>query len=194
LALAVVSLACHLPSLSAVRRFTATPRPSQAAGASATIFPVPPTETPLGQFGPSATPGPPGTPGPSETPLGAGLTTGTGTATGTGTPTPTATPTATAPAATATSAGGTLVITDVQLLSVRRDATRDNGAIATVQVFFTGGRGPYRFFDEGAAKPGNPFEVATTCGASLVHTASVHDSQGQTAGKAYFANILCPAG
>jgi hypothetical protein len=80
----------------------------------------------------------------------------------------------------------------VVVTSVRRDASRDNGALATVQVFVAGGQGPYQFFDEGDSKPGNPFEVATTCGASLVHTASVRSADGQVASKAYFSNINCP--
>ena len=46
-----------------------------------------------------------------------------------------------------------LVITNVQVINVRRDASRPNGAIATVQISFTGGTGPFSFFDEGAAKP-----------------------------------------
>lgn len=185
-------LACNLPSLSPVRRFTATPRPSQpGSDASATAFPVPPTETPLGQFGPTRTPGPGG---PSETPLGSGLTPGpSGTPTPTGTPTATLTATATATAPGGTPTAGALAISDVVVESVRRDSTQPNGAIATVRVFFAGGRGPYRFFDEGQAKRDNPFEVVTTCGASLVHTATITSNDGQTSSKPYFANIACPA-
>jgi hypothetical protein len=193
--LALASLACNLPSLSPVRRFTPTPRPGgppATQGGSAVA--LPPSETPLGVFGPTPTAGPAG---PTETALGgATAAPGTGTATATATATATQTTTATA-TLTATLSGsatiGPLVISNVQVINVRRDATQPNGAIATVQIFFGGGRGPFQFFDENLPKPGNPFEVDTTCGASLVHTARVTSADGQSAAQPYFATVNCPS-
>jgi hypothetical protein len=190
---ALAGLACNLPSLSPVRRFTPTPRPGgPTASPGGSAFPLPPTETPLGVFGPSSTPGPAV---PTETALGGAAATGGATPTATPTPTETATATATV-TATASPAGSAtvapLTITNVQVISVRRDASQPNGAVATVQISFRGGQGPFLYFDENQSKPGNPYEVFTTCGASLVHTATVTSADGQRASQPYFATIACP--
>jgi hypothetical protein len=190
--LVVAALACNLPALSPVRRLTPTPRSGGLTPSpGGTAFPVPPTETPLGVFGPTHTPG---LVLPTETALrGAVSSPGTPTMTPTGTPTPTPTPTETETAGPSkTPTLGPLTITNVSVVAVRRDASQPNGAVATVQVFFTGGRGPFSFFDEGQSKPGNPYEVVTTCGASLVHTATVTSQDGQTASQPYFAKVDCP--
>lgn len=179
-----LSLACNLPSLSPVRRFTPTPRLTPG-GLTSTHFPIPPTETPLGAFGPTRTQGPVQ---PTETPIGSFASTGTPTPTPTLTPTPTPTPTVLSGSPTAAA----LTITDVRVVAVRRDPSQPNGAIATVQVFFTGGRAPYTFADENQRKPGNRYETMTSCGASLVHTATLTSADGQSASQAYFANINCP--
>ena len=190
---AIAGLACNLPTFAPVRRLTPTPRPGgSSAPPDSTAFPLPPLETPLGVFGPTRTPGPAV---PTETALGVLGTPGTPTATPTGTSTATATPTQTetsGPSRTPTL--GPLTITNVAVIGVRRDSSQPNGAVATVQIFFTGGRGPFSFFDEGQSKPGNPFDVITTCGASLVHTATITSDDGQTASQPYFATVNCPSG
>lgn len=162
--------ACNLPSLSPVRRFTPTPSRtlSVTTSAPAQTTPRPPTETPLGIFAPTGTP------------------TLDLTETETATSTPTATSESSAPA------GAPLTIADVRLVGVRRDPARDNGAIATIEILFSGGAPPYTFTDENQFKPGNPFEVPATCAADLVHTATVSSADGQTASKPYFASINCP--
>ncbi|MBI3760661.1 MAG: hypothetical protein HY260_02200 [Chloroflexi bacterium] len=169
-----ISLACNLPSLSPVRRFTQTPHPTLSGSTSTPELtaPLPPTETPLGIFAPSATPT-----------LNLSIT-----------PTDTETPTPTLGSGSSTTTGSPLTITDVRLIAVRRDATRDNGAIATVEILFTGCAPPYTFADEHQFKPGNPFEVATTCAAGLVHTATVTSADGQADSKPYSNSANASAG
>jgi hypothetical protein len=100
------------------------------------------------------------------------------------TPTPTPeTPTAQTP----------LTITNVLLVGVERDPSRPNGAIAKIQIEFTGGQGPFKFFDENIEQEHNPVDALTACGATLVHTVRVDSADGQTDSQAYyFSPVNCP--
>src|SRR3972149_6677389 len=60
-------------------------------------------------------------------------------------------------------AGAPLSIQRVEAAEIRRDPSRPSGAIVVVRVVFSGGLPPFRFFDEGLAQPGNPYELAALC-------------------------------
>jgi LysM repeat protein len=87
----------------------------------------------------------------------------------------------------------TLRIIDVILVNVVRDASRPNGAIASVQIVFSGGAPPYRFYDENVPQPDNPVQALTECDAALIHTVRVDSADGQTVSQKYFFSpIICP--
>lgn len=173
-ALLIASLACNFPGF--------------APPATATL---PPPGTPTATFAPiGGGDGPTATAvivQPSSTPT--AVLTGTPTETPTLPPTPTQKP---LPRPTATSAGP-LVITNVLLAGVERDATRPNGAIAKIKIEFSGGKPPYTFYDDNVLQAGNPLSALTACGGTLVHTARVDSADGQTASRQYyFSPINCP--
>jgi hypothetical protein len=171
LVLLAASLACNFPGFG--------PPPARGTATLTTS-----TFVPIG--GENGTPGRP--PTQSQAPL-IDITlrpseTVTATPAETETPTPTPeTPTAQTP----------LTITNVLLVGVERDPSRPNGAIAKIQIEFTGGQGPFKFFDENIEQEHNPVDALTACGATLVHTVRVDSADGQTDSQAYyFSPVNCP--
>ena len=106
--------------------------------------------------------------------------------------TPQATDTRPAPP---TATASPLAITKVELATVVRDSTRDNGAIAHIRVAASGGFTPYVYSDQGQGV-GQPFDVIqikTQCGATLSGTIRVTSADGQAATQPYiFYNLPCP--
>jgi len=85
------------------------------------------------------------------------------------------------------------VITNILLIGIERDPTRDQGAIASIQVVYSGGLAPYTIFHDDTLQPDNPFKVLTVCGGTIVHTIHVISGDGQTLTKKYFfGDIPCP--
>ncbi len=166
-ALALAALACNLPGVPL--RPTPTLRPSA-------------TFAPIGSGSQTAT-----LPGGTSLPL---LPTLTRAPTNTLPPTPTQKP---VPHGTPPITGGMLTISAVSLVSVQRDASRPNGAIAKIRIDFNGGKPPYTYYEENVRQSGNPVDALTACGATLIHTVRVDSADGQTASKPYyFASITCP--
>jgi len=86
-----------------------------------------------------------------------------------------------------------LIITNILLIKVERDETRINGALASLQVVYSGGRAPYRIFHDDTLQPENPFQVLTICHGTLVHTLRVTSGDKQTVTKKYYLSpIDCP--
>jgi len=101
-------------------------------------------------------------------------------------------PPATASPTQAPEAAQPLVIQYVEAQSIRRDSAVPGGAIVTVRVDFSGGAAPFSFYDEGLPQPENPYDLASTCGGTLVHTARVESGDGQGATLAYLVSVDCP--
>jgi|GEM_PF-1924480 len=86
-----------------------------------------------------------------------------------------------------------LDITNVLLIGVERDPTRDGGAIASLQVVYSGGRAPYRIYHDDTEQPENPFKVLTLCDGTIVHTIRLTSGDGQSVTKKYYLSpIKCP--
>jgi hypothetical protein len=86
-----------------------------------------------------------------------------------------------------------LTVTNIQLVGVERDPTRENGAIASIQVVFSGGRAPYAIFHDDTLQPNNPFKVLTLCHGTLVHTIRVTSGDKQVVTKQYYLSpVDCP--
>jgi hypothetical protein len=161
---------------------TRTPRPtitSTLAATPAATEILSPTEIA------SSTPAPSATAGESSATLTLTLT-----LTATASLEPSATPTR-RPIARATLAP--LTITNILLIKVERDETRINGAIASLQIVYSGGRAPYRIFHDDTLQPENPFQVLTVCHGTIVHTVRVTSGDKQTVTKKYYLSpIDCP--
>ncbi len=173
LLLSAAALACNFPGLAAPP--TRTPLPSITPSGTA---------VPLNNAQPTASATPPASPAPVTPTPGH-------------TPTPTSTsklpPTPTQRPVVVPNAGGPLNITNVPLVSVQRDPSRTNGAIAKIKIEFTGGRSPYTYYEEGVRQRGNPVNALTACGATLVHTVRVDSADGQTDSQSYYFDpIVCP--
>ncbi len=173
LCMLLAALGCSLPGLEAgptpTPLFrTVTPAGTPAPLSSGIVFP---TETPLGVFPPTRTPDPFATP-----------TAVLMRVTGTETPTPTLTP----------ALGQPLVIHYVEPALIQRDPSRPNGALVTVRIVFSGGAPPYTFYHQDELQLTNPFEVLSSCAASLVATVRVDSADGQSASQGYFVSVTCP--
>jgi len=169
------ALACSLPGAGASSAptplfRTATPRTESTVTVPGSR---PPSETPLGVFPPTST----RDPSASLTPIIAPSRT------------PSPTPTGTPPSP---PQGELLVIHFVEAVGIRRDSSRPNGAIVTVRIAFSGGVGPFIYYDEGVLQPGNPFEADSSCGGTLIHTARVESADGQSVSMSYFVSVDCP--
>jgi hypothetical protein len=90
-------------------------------------------------------------------------------------------------------AGQPLAITNVLLVKVERDPARANGALASLQVVYSGGRAPYRIHHDETLQAQNPFRVLTDCNGTLVHTIRLTSGDGQVVRKQYYLSpIECP--
>lgn len=86
-----------------------------------------------------------------------------------------------------------LTITNILLVLVERDPTRDNGAIASLQIVYSGGRGPYTIFHDDTLQPENPFKVLTVCHGTLLHTVRLVSGDNQVVTKQYYLwPVDCP--
>lgn len=109
------------------------------------------------------------------------------------TPSPTPLALTPTPNPTSTPIPESLRILSISLANVARDSSRPNGAIAFVQISFTGGAPPYAFYDDNILQSGNPMRALTECNGTLIHTARVDSADGQTATQTYyFSPIVCP--
>ena len=94
---------------------------------------------------------------------------------------------------TATPVSQPLAINGITLVSVQVDASRPNGAIATLFINFSGGAAPYTIYNDDAPQTGNPFPVLTDCGGALLHTLRVLSADGQSVDYPYsYAPVNCP--
>ena len=156
---------------------TRTPRPTITATFAATEVPSP-TELSTDPPNLSATVGGPGS---TQT------VTPTSTSVQLNTPTPTRRPVIVRPTL------APLTISNILLIKVDRDPTRENGAIASLQVVYSGGRAPYTIFHDDTLQPNNPFQVLTVCQGTLVHTLRVTSGDKQAITKQYYLSpIDCP--
>lgn len=88
---------------------------------------------------------------------------------------------------------GQLEITNVLLVGVIRDPNHENGAIASVQVVYSGGRAPYTIMHDEDLVAGNPFPVLTVCNGTLIHTIKLTSGDRQVVTKKYFLSpVACP--
>jgi hypothetical protein len=86
-----------------------------------------------------------------------------------------------------------LTITNILIVLVERDPIRDNGAIASLQIVYTGGRGPYTIYHDDTLQPENPFKVLTVCHGTLNHTVRLISADQQVVTKQYFLwPVECP--
>lgn len=86
-----------------------------------------------------------------------------------------------------------LAITDVLLVKVSRDPVRENGAMASIQVLYSGGRAPYRIYHDETLQIQNPFLVPAVCNGTLAHTIRLTSGDGQVVSKQYHLSpIECP--
>jgi hypothetical protein len=105
--------------------------------------------------------------------------------------TPEATDTRPAPTATASP----LTISKVELATVVRDSSRENGAMAHVRVAAAGGFTPYVYSDQGqgVGQPYDVIQIKTQCGATISGVIRVTSADGQAATQPYiFYNLPCP--
>lgn len=107
---------------------------------------------------------------------------------------PSATPEATATVTfTATAIPNPLQINGISLIQVQVDASRPNGAIATLFIDFTGGAAPYTVYNDNQPQAGNPFPVLTECGGTILHTLRVLSGDGQSVEYPYYYSpVTCP--
>lgn len=107
--------------------------------------------------------------------------------------TPSPTVTATRRAVTVRAPAAQLEISNILLVGVARDPSRENGAIASVQVVFSGGRAPYTIMHDEDLVSGNPFPVLTVCNGTLIHTIKLTSEDRQVVTKKYYlAPVACP--
>lgn len=107
--------------------------------------------------------------------------------------TPSPTITATRKPVTVRATAGPLTITNILLVGVTRDPSRENGAIASVQVVYSGGRAPYTILHDEDLVAGNPFPVLTVCNGTLIHTIKLTSADNQVVTKKYYlAPVACP--
>jgi len=175
----VIGSACGLSETP--RPATRTPRPTITATFAATEAgtPIPVTEII-------------GTLIPPTLDASAQVLAGTLTPVETDTPVPTITPTRRPVVARAT-AVGKLEITNVLLVNVVRNPDQENGAIASVQVVYSGGRGPYTILHDDSLVAGNPFPVLTVCSGTLIHTIKLTSADKQVVTKQYYLTpVVCP--
>lgn len=88
-----------------------------------------------------------------------------------------------------------LTISKVELATVLRDSTRENGAIAHIRVVATGGFTPYVYLDQGqgVGQPYDIIQIKTQCAATISGTIRVTSADGQAATQSYiFYNLPCP--
>lgn len=86
-----------------------------------------------------------------------------------------------------------LLITNVLILGVERDPLRDQGAIVSIQVVYSGGRAPYTIYHDDTEQKNNPFKVLSVCDGTLVHTIRLVSGDKQSVTKKYyFSPIVCP--
>jgi hypothetical protein len=86
-----------------------------------------------------------------------------------------------------------LTVTNVLILGVERDPLRDQGAIVSIQVVYSGGRAPYTVYHDDTEQQNNPFKVLSVCNGTIVHTIRIVSGDKQSVTKKYyFSPIVCP--
>jgi hypothetical protein len=94
-----------------------------------------------------------------------------------------------------TSTASPLAITKVELATVVRDNTRDNGAIAHIRVGAVGGFTPLVYSDQGQGigQPYDVVQIKAQCGVTISGVIRVTSADGQAATQSYiFYNLPCP--
>ncbi len=86
-----------------------------------------------------------------------------------------------------------LTITNVLIIDVERDPLRDQGAIVSIQVVYSGGRTPYTIYHDDTEQLNNPFKVLSVCNGTIVHSIRLVSGDKQSVTKKYyFSPIICP--